>query len=143
MRTSLRILTPLLLAMALGGCAIVYHPPLQQGNLLTKETVDQLKPGMTKSQVVTLMGTPSIASPFDHDRWDYVHAFAINGGKMQVRKLSLFFNNDTLVRTQGSLFAADNAKLLQQAKMFNKAGVDNGKGDKSSDDDNDGNGNGG
>lgn len=136
MRTLFRTLTCTLLAVAIAGCGLVYHPPLQQGNLLDKKTVAKLKPGMTKRQVIVLMGSPSVSSPFDHDRWDYVHAFAINGGKMQVRKLTLFFNSDTLVRTEGSLFAADNTKMLKQAKMYNAAGSDmNGaKGDKDTDD---------
>lgn len=138
MRMLFRTLTCTLLAAAIAGCGLVYHPPLQQGNLLDKKTVAKLKPGMTKRQVMVLMGSPSVAAPFDHDRWDYVHAFAVNGGKMQVRKLTLYFNNDTLVRTEGSLFAADNSKMLEQAKMYNKAGteMDNGgaRGDKSSDD---------
>lgn len=133
MRMIFRTLTCTLLAVAMAGCGLVYHPPLQQGNLLSKDTVAKLKPGMTKRQVVVLMGSPSIASPFDHNRWDYVHAYAIDGGKMQVRKLTLFFNNDTLVRTKGSLFAANNKELLEQSRMYKKAGVDNGKaaGDKS------------
>ncbi len=137
MRTLFRTLTCTLLAAAIAGCGLVYHPPLQQGNLLSKETVAKLKPGMTKHQVMVLMGSPSVASPFEHDRWDYVHAFAVDGGKMQVRKLTLFFDNDTLVRTEGSLFAADNAKMLEQAKMYNAAGSDQGtvEGDKSSGDD--------
>ncbi|HET7299349.1 MAG TPA: outer membrane protein assembly factor BamE [Oleiagrimonas sp.] len=141
MRTLFRTLTCTLLAVAIAGCGLVYHPPLQQGNLLNKETVAKLKPGMTKRQVIVLMGSPSIAAPFDHDRWDYVHAFAVNGGKMQVRKLTLFFNNDTLVRTEGSLFAADNEKMLKQAKLYNNASsnmVGDKKGDKNTDDSGDG-----
>lgn len=120
----------MLLATAVAGCGLVYHPPLQQGNLLDKKTVDQLKPGMTQRQVIALMGSPSIASPFDHDRWDYVHAFATNNGKMQVRKLSLFFDNGTLTRTEGSLFAADTEKMLKQAKMYDSAGSDKANGAK-------------
>ncbi|HET6588246.1 MAG TPA: outer membrane protein assembly factor BamE [Oleiagrimonas sp.] len=141
MRTLFRTLTCTLLAVAIAGCGLVYHPPLQQGNLLDKKTVDKLKPGMTKRQVIVLMGSPSIASPFDHDRWDYVHAFAVNGGKMQVRKLTLFFNNDALVRTEGSLFAADNEKMLKQAKVYDNASsnmIGDKKGDKATDDSDDG-----
>jgi outer membrane protein assembly factor BamE len=128
----LRTLTLTLLAAALAGCGLVYHPPLQQGNLLDKKTVDQLKPGMTQRQVIVLMGSPSVASPFEHNRWDYVHAFAANGGKMQVRKLSLFFNNGTLVRTQGHLFTGNNEKMLKQAQMYKAAAGGNSdkKGDK-------------
>lgn len=127
MRTLLHSLTCTLLVAALAGCGLVYHPPLQQGNLLDKETVAKLKPGMTKHQVMVLMGTPSVASPFEHDRWNYVHEFAAGGGDVKVRKLKLFFDNGTLTRTEGSLFAADNSKMLKQANMYQKAGTDNGK----------------
>lgn len=135
MRTFFRTLTCTLLVAAVAGCGLVYHPPLQQGNLLDKKTVDKLEPGMTKRQVVVLMGSPSIDSPFDHDRWDYVHAFSKRGGTPETRKLTLFFNNDTLVKTEGSLFAADNTKMLEQAKMYDAAGTDKAdregaKGDK-------------
>lgn len=126
-KTLFRTLTCTLLAVALGGCGLVYHPVLQQGNLVNKKTVAKLKPGMTKRQVVALMGTPSISSPFDHKRWDYVHEFAVNGGKPKVRTLTLFFNNGTLVRTQGSLFHANNKRMLKQSRMYDKAGVYNGK----------------
>lgn len=135
MRTLFRTLTCTLLIAAVAGCGLVYHPPLQQGNLLDKKTVDKLEPGMTKRQVVVLMGSPSIDSPFEQDRWDYVHAFSKRGGKQETRKLTLFFNNDTLVKTEGSLFAADNTKMLEQAKMYDAAGTEKAdretpKGDK-------------
>lgn len=120
-------LTCTFLVTALAGCGLVYQPPAFQGNLATKATVDQLKPGMTKRQVVALMGTPAIASPFDHNRWDYVHTARPRSGKVTVHKLTLFFNNDALVRTQGSLFEADSQRMLKQANTYEKAGVDNGK----------------
>lgn len=138
MRSLLPPLACILLSFAVSGCGLIYHPPLQQGNLVNKETAEQLKPGMTKRQVVVLMGSPAIESPFDHNRWDYVHAFAVKGGKMQKRKLTLFFNNDTLVRTEGSLFAADNEAMLKQARKYNAAQsstVNQKQGDKAEDDD--------
>lgn len=138
MRSLLLPLACTLVSLAIAGCGLIYHPPLQQGNLVNKETVAKLKPGMTKRQVMVLMGSPSIASPFDHDRWDYVHAFAINGGKMQIRKMTLFFNNDTLVRTEGSLHEANNQEMLKQAQKYKAAEggkANQKKGDKSDDDD--------
>ena len=98
-----------MLALALAGCHIVYTPDVQQGNLLDKKTVDQLKPGMTKHQVLVLMGTPSVSTPFDRSRWDYVSTFSHRGGPLKIRTLTLTFNNDTLVRTEGDFFAQDAA----------------------------------
>jgi outer membrane protein assembly factor BamE len=64
----------LLLACALLGIAgCIYRMPIQQGNFLEKKQVDQLEPGMTRSQVMFLLGTPMVPNGFDQDRWDYYY----------------------------------------------------------------------
>ena len=62
-----------LLALApLAGCGFIYKVDTQQGNLFDKATVEALKEGMSKRQVLLVMGSPSVISPFDQNRWDYV-----------------------------------------------------------------------
>jgi outer membrane protein assembly factor BamE (lipoprotein component of BamABCDE complex) len=63
----------LLLGLLLGSSACVYRMPIQQGNFLDKKQVDQLEPGMTRSQVAFLLGTPMVPNGFDRDRWDYYY----------------------------------------------------------------------
>jgi outer membrane protein assembly factor BamE len=64
----------ILLACALlASTACVYTMPIQQGNFLDKTQVDQLQPGMTRSQVSFLLGTPMVPNGFDADRWDYYY----------------------------------------------------------------------
>ncbi|HJP97024.1 MAG TPA: outer membrane protein assembly factor BamE [Rhodanobacteraceae bacterium] len=74
----------LLLATAavtmLGGCNLIYRPDVQQGNLLIGKNVSELKPGLTKQQVLALLGTPSVVSPFDQNRWNYVATLQRRGG---------------------------------------------------------------
>src|SRR5471032_3263754 len=73
MPTMRKTWTPLLFATFLfTGCGIVYHQPIYQGNLLESKNVDMVKPGMSKSDVLVLLGTPSVADPFHASRWDYV-----------------------------------------------------------------------
>ena len=62
------------------GCAtpdlnapIVYKMEIQQGNEIDSEMLLKLKPGMTKSQVKFILGTPLIADSFHKDRWDYLY----------------------------------------------------------------------
>src|SRR5262245_56437250 len=55
------------------GC--VYRPDVQQGNWIEAKTVDQVQPGMTRTQVRYLMGTPMVPDVFDKDRWDYLYYF--------------------------------------------------------------------
>ncbi|MFK2905684.1 outer membrane protein assembly factor BamE [Dyella ginsengisoli] len=120
------------LALSLASCRLVYTPDVQQGNILTKEAVAQLKPGMTKRQVLVLMGSPSVASPFEQDRWDYVSTQQHRGGEIKVRTFTLTFNNDTLVRTEGDFFAQDAQQLLNDTKKYKvNYPVDETRGDKS------------
>jgi outer membrane protein assembly factor BamE len=119
------------LALTVAGCHIVYKPDVQQGNLLDKKTVDQLKPGLTKHQVLVLMGSPSVSSPFDRSRWDYVSTFSHRGYPQKLRTLTLTFNNDTLVRTEGDFFAQDAQKLVNDSKKYNSGyPVNETEGDK-------------
>jgi outer membrane protein assembly factor BamE len=73
LRTTLAILVLLAAASALPGC--VYRPDIQQGNLLQTSDVDQVKVGMTRSQVRYILGTPMVSDPFDKQRWDYIYTF--------------------------------------------------------------------
>jgi outer membrane protein assembly factor BamE len=69
----------------LNGCAtpdlntpIVYKMEIQQGNEIDSEMLLKLKPGMTKSQVKFILGTPLIADSFHKDRWDYLYVINTN-----------------------------------------------------------------
>ncbi|GMV31555.1 MAG: hypothetical protein AMXMBFR59_36800 [Rhodanobacteraceae bacterium] len=113
-----RSLSVLGLAFALGGCGFIYRPDVQQGSLLSKPIVDQLKPGMTKRQVTLLLGTPSLTSPFESDRWDYVSSIQRRGGKITTKNLSLTFENDALARIEGDYFPEDPQQLIKDAKKY-------------------------
>ena len=60
-------------ALALASTGCVYRPVIQQGNLLQLDEVEQVKVGMTRSQVRYILGTPMVSDPFLPDRWDYVY----------------------------------------------------------------------
>lgn len=118
MRKPILVLFPVLLGLALGGCGVIYKPDIQQGNLLDARNVQQLKPGMTKQQVLALLGSPSVTSPFAQNRWDYVATMQQRGGKVLERTLTLYFNNETLVRTDGDFLKETPQALLQEAKKY-------------------------
>ncbi len=87
--------------VGLTGC---YKTPVQQGNILKQEDIDEVKPGMTKQQVAIILGTPTIADPFDQDRWDYINTNKLKGKFKKIKKFSLFFEDNKLVRTEGNYF---------------------------------------
>jgi outer membrane protein assembly factor BamE len=68
---ALSIIAATAAAVAISGC--VYRPTIQQGNLLQLDEIDQVKVGMTRSQVRYVLGTPMVSDPFQPDRWDYVY----------------------------------------------------------------------
>ena len=110
----------LLLLAAVGGsgCRLIYRQDVNQGNLVEQESVDTLKPGMTKRQVALIMGTPSIESPFDQDRWDYASSFSSRGRKPEVKTLTLLFENNALVRIEGDYFPQRNDEMLEASRKI-------------------------
>ncbi|WP_263081911.1 outer membrane protein assembly factor BamE [Endozoicomonas sp. Mp262] len=80
-----------------------YKIDIQQGNVITQEMVDQLKPGMTRNQVQYIMGTPLLEDTFDKDRWDFVYSIQPGGGKRTQKTLTIFFENDRLSSVRGDL----------------------------------------
>jgi outer membrane protein assembly factor BamE len=93
------ILTLLLSACLLGGCFLKPHKiDVQQGNYLDEVTVAKLKPGMTRSQVRFLLGTPLIADPFHPERWDYMYLDRKGGKLKNEKRLTLYFDGDKLTR---------------------------------------------
>ena len=101
-----------LLAAATAGCGILYKQPIYQGNLLEKTQVDQLQAGMSKQQVDALIGSPSIADPFHHNRWDYTATERTDRrGSTQVKNMTLWFENDALTKWEGEYFAEQDEQL--------------------------------
>jgi len=79
----------------------VYRINIPQGNIITQEMVDQLRPGLTKRQVNFILGTPLVKDTFDQDRWDYVYSYQRGGGERVQERLTVFFENNQLTRFAG------------------------------------------
>jgi outer membrane protein assembly factor BamE len=95
----------LLIAFLLFGCTYIptlpYKIDIQQGNVVTQEMVEKLKPGMTRSQVRFVLGTPLITDIFHNNRWDYFYYFAPRGTVSKERKLTVIFDGDRLSHIEG------------------------------------------
>jgi outer membrane protein assembly factor BamE len=95
----LRSLAALLVCLLLAGCFIrPYKMDIQQGNFLEHTQLSKLKPGLTRSQVRFLMGTPLVVDPFHPDRWDYLFIDRKKGRLVEYRRLTLYFDGDKLRR---------------------------------------------
>ena len=83
------------------GCNLIYKQNVQQGNAHDQEDLDQVELGMSKTQVAYLLGTPAIHDPFHQDRWDYISMLSRRGGEPVRRLVTLTFENDLLIATDG------------------------------------------
>ena len=86
----------------------VYKLTIQQGNIVSQEMVDRLKPGMTRSQVQFVLGNPVLADSFEQDRWNYVYTIDIPGQAIIERELIIVFENDRLLRFEGDYTPSEN-----------------------------------
>ena len=69
---------------------------IRQGNLISPEMREKLKPGMTRLQVRSVLGTPLVSDPFHANRWDYVYRLEQNGKLVDKQRLTLYFEGDRL-----------------------------------------------
>ncbi len=83
-----------------------YRMDIQQGNVVTSKMVMQLRPGMTKSQVRFIMGTPLIQDSFRSNRWDYFYQMRQEGKIIEQRRVILEFENEGLARVRGDVIPA-------------------------------------
>lgn len=110
-----------ILAVAgLGGCASVqqvtdradvlgrevaarlqpYRIEIIQGNVITSEQAQAVRPGMTRQQVRAVLGSPMLADPFHADRWDYLFTIRREGALPQRRHVVAWFQADVLERLE-------------------------------------------
>ncbi len=94
------------LMVACGSSVPVVKPfkmDIQQGNVVTSKMLLQLRPGMTKSQVRFIMGTPLINDSFHTNRWDYFYQMRRAGKVIEQRRVILDFENELLARVRGDV----------------------------------------
>lgn len=105
----------ILVSLLVAGCSylpqIPYMIDVQQGNVVSEEMLEKLKPGMTKSQVLFVMGSPMIVDAFRHNRWDYVYVLREKGDLVEKKRLTILFENDNLASMENyQSFPKDPAK---------------------------------
>ncbi|HFC8179573.1 TPA: outer membrane protein assembly factor BamE [Neisseria meningitidis] len=80
-----------------------YKLKIIQGNEIDPRAAAALRPGMTKDQVLLLLGSPILRDAFHTDRWDYTFNTSRNGIIKERSNLTVYFENGVLVRTEGDV----------------------------------------
>jgi len=104
----IRLIYLIALQLILASCSI-HKVDIQQGNILTRAVVQQVKPGMSHKQVQFLLGNPAIQDPFNHNRWDYPFRFQSGkkGTPLQHYHVTVFFDGDSVTRVEANMPETD------------------------------------
>jgi outer membrane protein assembly factor BamE len=96
-----------------------YRPDIVQGNFVSREQLESIRPGMSKNQVRQIMGTPLVADIFHPNRWDYVFSYLSGQTQaVEIRRVTLTFNGvqlakidaDALLTEQGFIDEVDDLR---------------------------------
>lgn len=90
----------LILVLFLSAC--VYRLDIQQGNILDQKDINDLRPDLSKNQVLFVLGTPVIDDGFSDDTWTYLYSYRRSAADETTKKrLVLTFKDDKLVAAEG------------------------------------------
>jgi outer membrane protein assembly factor BamE len=94
--------------MSISGCAEwlpdAHRLDLQQGNTIKLEQLESIQIGMSKADVRKIMGDPMLSDPFHEQRWDYLYRFIPDKGFVRKSLLTLYFEDDKLVKIDDSKY---------------------------------------
>lgn len=78
------------------GLVTPYRIEVVQGNVLTRELVARVKPGMNRAQVRDVLGSPLLTDIFHGNRWDYAFSIRRQGAPEQARHVIAWFEGEQL-----------------------------------------------
>lgn len=87
------------------GVITPYRVEVVQGNVVTKEQAEAVKPGMSRAQIRDILGSPLVTDAFHQNRWDYVFTIRRQGAEPQRRAVVVMFDGDAMksIDTGGAL----------------------------------------
>lgn len=109
--------------LALTACT-PYVAPIEQGNILKADMIEQLELGMSKSQTEYILGSSIIKDSFNPDRWDYIYTLKQNHRPLEYNQLTLVFKNDHLVSFTGTAIEKAKQERLKAAEAKQKIAHD-------------------
>jgi outer membrane protein assembly factor BamE len=98
-----KILFVIISAFLITSC--IHKMDIQQGNVITQETVNQLHPGMNEAKVREIMGNPLLLNTFSDQRIDYVYTYKPGHGQMTEKYVTLVFKGGILKEINGNMYS--------------------------------------
>ncbi|WP_233151786.1 outer membrane protein assembly factor BamE [Pelomonas sp. KK5] len=104
------------------GFVTPYRIEIVQGNVLTKEQVAKVKPGMSRAQVRDLLGSPLLTDMFHDNRWDYAFSIRRQGAPYQQRLVVAWFDGDALKSLDGAEDLPTENEFVAAVNTFKPSG---------------------
>ena len=105
----MRLLTTTLIIAALfaaTGCSrnifSVHRIDIEQGNIIDAAAANELEPGMTRQQVLALLGRPVLQPVLNPDRWEYVYYKKQPDKPVEKKLVIVHFANDKVTDVEKS-----------------------------------------
>tara|TARA_Y100001935_G_C17249278_1_gene480096 strand:- start:969 stop:1280 length:312 start_codon:yes stop_codon:yes gene_type:complete len=95
----MRKLLILIISLILLSCsnASIYRVSITQGTVFKQEDIDRLEIGMTKDQVIYVIGQPSFENFFEINVWNYFYQIKTGETIELERRLKLYFDDKNLL----------------------------------------------
>jgi outer membrane protein assembly factor BamE len=101
------------------GVVTPYRIEVVQGNVVTREMAELVKPGMSRAQVRDALGSPLLTDIFHADRWDYMFTIRRQGAEPQRRRVTVFFEGEQLARLEADELPAEE-EFVNAINVFRK-----------------------
>jgi outer membrane protein assembly factor BamE len=81
----------------LGGCHYLYEQPISQGTQFSQSQREQIKPGITRQQVIKVMGGEPLLKTVNSNQMIYISTNRQAHSKTQIKKVVITFNKNNEV----------------------------------------------
>lgn len=98
-----RLIASLAAIMMAHGTVCLAAPNVLQDHVVSSKMLLQLRPGMTKAQVQTIMGSPLIPDKAQGDIWNYVYQRRVGNELKEQRLVVMVFENEALKSVRGDI----------------------------------------
>ena len=108
-------------AMSDGITSVItpYRGEVVQGNVVTREQIAAIKPGVPRSRVRDVLGSPLVADPFHAQRWDYVFLIRRPGTEPQQRSVVVLFEGDLVKSVDSPELPSDREFVASISRPIN------------------------
>lgn len=77
---------------------MIHIPYFYQGSYLSIYNIKKINKGMTKQEIINILGIPTIKNYFNVDLWYYILITKIHNHSQLQSTLTLYFKKNTLVK---------------------------------------------